>query len=33
MGFCVLAFANHEKEGKLMMRSLYHVGALTVIMV
>ena len=31
MGFHVLAFTNHEKQGEMMVRSLYQIGALTVI--
>ena len=32
-GLCAFAFTNHEREGELMVRSLYKIGALTVITV
>ena len=28
VGFCVFAFTHYEKQGELMVRSLYQVGAL-----
>ena len=31
VGFCVFAFTHCEKQGELMVRSLYQVGTLTVI--